>query len=98
MNNLTAALTGAGLGVLGLYIFDPEVGRRRRAMIRDQAIRLQRKAKDAASVTAEDLKNRALGTLAEGKSPSIEASRADDRLNQRRPSQTCKESPAKNCF
>jgi hypothetical protein len=83
MNNLSAALTGAGLGVLGMYIFDPEVGRRRRALARDKAILLQRKAKEAASVTAQDLKNRTLGTLAEGKSRLFERSVDDEVLKQR---------------
>jgi hypothetical protein len=83
MNNLAAVLTGAGLGVLGMYVFDPEVGRRRRALARDKASRLQRKAKEAASATVEDLKNRAFGTLAEGKSRLLERTVDDSVLQQR---------------
>jgi hypothetical protein len=66
-----------------MYVFDPEVGRRRRAMLRDQATRLQREARDAAAVTIEDLKNRTLGILAEGKSRLFER-QVDDRVLEER--------------
>jgi hypothetical protein len=63
MNTLLAA----GLGGLTMYVFDPVTGRVRRAKARDKLVRLQKKAQDAASTTARDLRNRAVGTLAEGK-------------------------------
>ena len=65
MNSVTALLTGAGLGCLAMYELDPEMGRRRRALVRDQAIKM-RQAGEAASLTARDLRNRAADTLAEG--------------------------------
>ncbi|HZA55554.1 MAG TPA: BON domain-containing protein [Candidatus Udaeobacter sp.] len=67
MNTLLALITGTGLGSLAMYVLDPLAGKRRRALARDQLIRLQTKAKEAAAVTARDLKNRTWGTLAEGR-------------------------------
>ena len=60
-------LLAAGLGGLTMYVFDPVTRRVRRAKARDKLVRLQRKVQDAASTTARDLRNRAVGTLAEGK-------------------------------
>src|SRR5919106_2366151 len=68
MNALFGIIAGTGLGSLAMYVFDPLAGKRRRAQARDQLIRLQTKAKEAAGVTARNLKNRTLGTLAEGRS------------------------------
>ena len=67
MKTLLAIIGTTGLGVLTVYILDPVTGRMRRAKARDQLTRFQRKAKDAASVTARDLRNRAVGTFAEGR-------------------------------
>jgi hyperosmotically inducible periplasmic protein len=67
MKTLLAITGTTGLGVLTMYILDPVTGRMRRAKARDQLTRFQRKAKDAASATARDLRNRAVGTLAEGR-------------------------------
>jgi hypothetical protein len=66
-----------------MYILDPEAGRRRRALARDKAILIERKAKEAAAVTVEDLKNRALGTFAEAKSRLLERGVDDTVLEQR---------------
>lgn len=68
MNSLTAMVTGAGLGCLAMYGLDPEMGRRRRSLARDKMVKIQRKAGEAAVFTARDLRNRTLGTLAEGRS------------------------------
>jgi hypothetical protein len=68
MNAVTAMLTGTGLGCLAMYALDPETGRTRRALARDKMTKIQKKAGEAAVVTARDLKDRTLGTLAEGRS------------------------------
>jgi hypothetical protein len=48
-----------------MYLLDPQMGRRRRALIRDQADHFAHEAQDAAGVVARDLRNRAQG-LASG--------------------------------
>lgn len=58
------------LGVLGLgaglmYLFDPDEGNRRRALMRDQFTRLLRKSDDYIEKTARDARNRARGAVAE---------------------------------
>jgi osmotically-inducible protein OsmY len=63
MNTLLALMAGA----LSMYILDPYAGRRRRVLARDQLVRLQRKAQQNALIAARDLRNRALGTLAEAR-------------------------------
>jgi hypothetical protein len=64
---LVRIITATGLGALSMYVLDPVAGRARRAKARDQMIRARTKARDAASATARDLKNRSLGTIAEGR-------------------------------
>lgn len=67
MNTLFGIITGTALGLLSMYALDPVTGRRRRAQIRDKLIRFRHQAREAAAVTARDLKNRTLGTLAEAR-------------------------------
>lgn len=50
-----------------MYIFDPERGNRRRALIRDKAVGLKNDAQEAISGKAEDISNRAKGLLHETK-------------------------------
>jgi hypothetical protein len=83
MNVLLGIITGTGLGSLAMYVFDPLAGKRRRAQARDQLIRLQTKAKEAAAVTARDLKNRTLGTLAEGRAAIFSETVDDAVLTER---------------
>ena len=64
---LLRTITATGLGALSMYVLDPIAGRTRRAKARDQLIRARTKARDAASATTRDLKNRTLGTIAEGR-------------------------------
>jgi hypothetical protein len=41
-----------------MYVLDPQVGRRRPAVVRDKLNRLAHNATDAVGVTARDLQNR----------------------------------------
>jgi hypothetical protein len=66
-----------------MYTFDPEVGRRRRALARDQMARLRRQTREAATVTARDLKNRTMGLVAEGRSYFSEGEVGKDVLAER---------------
>jgi hypothetical protein len=77
IRNLPPMLKATALGVLAMYIFDPVAGRRRRALGRDKLVRLRHQAEEAARVTARDLKNRILGTVAEGRAALLE-DRVDD--------------------
>lgn len=58
-------LGGAGLGAGLMYLLDPERGDRRRALARDQVVRLMRVTGDAIEPTARDMANRARGLVAE---------------------------------
>jgi hypothetical protein len=68
--NRNLALTGSlGLGasLLGaslMYIFDPVVGRYRRALVADKITLFGHKAADGIEVKSRTLKNRALGLVA----------------------------------
>jgi hypothetical protein len=65
MDRALSLLAGAGLGAGLMYVFDPRMGRRRRARARDQAVHLAREAREAAEVVGRDFRNRAQG-LASG--------------------------------
>ena len=67
MNPWTAMLTGASVGAAAMYYLDPDLGARRRALVRDQVGRLPQSLQDAASVTARDLKNRTAGFASEAR-------------------------------
>jgi hypothetical protein len=60
--SVLSMLTGTGLGCLAMYVFDPEAGRRRRALARDKLTLAKRKAGEAAAAAGRDLKNRTLGS------------------------------------
>jgi uncharacterized membrane protein len=59
-------LGGLGLGAGLMYIFDPDRGRRRRALVRDQMAHVSRRLTRAMSATSRDLTHRVSGALAEG--------------------------------
>jgi hypothetical protein len=56
-----------GLGALTMYLLDPEQGRRRRALLRDQFVHTRRVVRERTSATARDLSNRAYGLAAEAR-------------------------------
>lgn len=65
-----AFTAGALFGAAMMYVLDPNMGRRRRAMARDQIVHAQHEVGDlgaAAQGRAKDLKNRAQGTLVEAR-------------------------------
>jgi uncharacterized membrane protein len=61
----TYLLGGIGLGTTLMYLLDPQQGRRRRAQLRDRAVRTRHVLQESAEVTARDVRNRARGTAAE---------------------------------
>lgn len=55
-----------------MYMYDPVLGRRRRALLRDKCVRIRKAVTGTARVTLRDVKNRALGTVAEGRAALFE--------------------------
>lgn len=60
-----ALLAGFGGGLALMYFFDPDEGRRRRSLLRDQLTKLTRISRETAEGTAKDVKNRAVGVMHE---------------------------------
>src|SRR6266498_3889352 len=59
-----AAICGAGIGAVGMFLLDPEKGAKRRAMGRDKLVRAARRSREAVSATQCDLANRFTGLAA----------------------------------
>jgi uncharacterized membrane protein len=68
MNRSLSLLSGIGLGTGLMYYFDPDLGRRRRAQVRDQMVHLLNQLDDAVGVLSRDLTHRAEGLGAEAAS------------------------------
>src|SRR5438309_8583417 len=79
MDRGLSLLGGIGLGAGLMYFLDPQQGRRRRALVRDQLASLRSRADDAFSCTGRDLAHRAQGTAAAARS-LVSADDADDRV------------------
>ena len=78
MRELLAILGGIGVGAGLMYLLDPDRGNRRRALIRDKMVKLNRQTQETVSGRVNDLSNRAKGMLHEAKSvfePEEDASR-----------------------
>jgi hypothetical protein len=58
-------LAGMVVGATLMYIFDPQQGGRRRALLRDKLVGLSNDAADVLGKTSRDLRNRAQGVIAE---------------------------------
>ncbi|HSH21069.1 MAG TPA: hypothetical protein VK992_00450 [Candidatus Caenarcaniphilales bacterium] len=56
-------LAGLGAGLAAMFFFDPEQGRRRRALLRDQLFKWSRMTSDTISGRAQDLRNRGVGVV-----------------------------------
>jgi hypothetical protein len=52
---------GLGVGAALMYLFDPQDGDRRRAMLRDKATKLNRQTREAFEGTVTDISGRAKG-------------------------------------
>src|SRR5438552_353600 len=75
--NTLALIGGFGLGAAAMYMFDPDRGRRRRAVVVDKLSRSLNQLGDAADVAGRDLINRTRGIAAE----SLGLLRADHALD-----------------
>ncbi len=78
-NTMRAWLCGVGVGATTMFLLDPDGGRRRRALVRDKAIRAGRKTWDAADATARDVGQRAAGVTARARA-IFETETPDDRV------------------
>jgi hypothetical protein len=68
MDKGLAIIVGAGVGAGLMYFYDPQMGRRRRALTWDQLTSLKHQIDDAVDATTRDLTNRAVGLWAEMRS------------------------------
>jgi osmotically-inducible protein OsmY len=76
-------VVGVALGAGLAYLFDPERGNRRRALIRDKMMWMSRKSGETAEAWAEDFKNRMYGTYAALRSSTDSTPVSDDVLAAR---------------
>src|SRR5437868_2972955 len=83
MGRALSLLGGAGLGAGLMYFFDPQTGRRRRALLRDQFTGLLHDAGAAFRVAGRDISHRAYGLLAEGGSVLAGGPVSDQALTER---------------
>ena len=60
-STIRAGLIGASIGGASMFLLDPDRGARRRALVRDKAVRVARRTRDAADATRRDLGNRLAG-------------------------------------
>jgi len=82
MKGILALLTGLGAGAAIMYLFDPQGGGRRRALIRDKATKINRQTREAIEGRAKDLSNRTKGIVHELKSAATSSERESaDRMN-----------------
>jgi uncharacterized membrane protein/gas vesicle protein len=76
-------LAGAAVGAVAMYLFDPDRGRRRRALLRDQVISAASHLDDTIETIAHDLAHRAQGLVAEARSAMAEEQVSDEVLVNR---------------
>ena len=60
-------LASFGLGAAVMYLYDPQAGRRRRALLRDQMDHAMRKLQEAERVVVHDASQRAMGLMAQAR-------------------------------
>ena len=65
MNPGMAMIGGAGIGAATMFLLDPDRGRRRRALMQDQAVKAGHRISEAADATTRDVRNRSFGLFRE---------------------------------
>jgi uncharacterized membrane protein len=83
MDKGLAMMVGAGVGAGLMYLYDPQMGRRRRAVTRDKLVSFGHRIDDAIEVTSRDLTNRTVGLWAEMRSSITSNGVSDDVLAER---------------
>jgi len=83
MMHVGSWLRGAGFGATAMYFFDPDAGRRRRALVRDRAVHLGHVARDEIETELRDARNRLQGALATTRRvASADGADSDERIAQ----------------
>ena len=70
-------------GAAAMYMFDPDCGGLRRALVRDQLVHAAHKTTDAVDATSRDLTNRARGVVAELRGRFDNGHVSDEKLAER---------------
>lgn len=83
MANVLSVIGGVTGGLGLMYFLDPDQGRRRRALVRDQMVHAAHKTGDAMDATSRDIANRAIGAVAELRGRWQPADVGDDLLRER---------------
>lgn len=68
MSTFTKTVGAASVGGLLAYFLDPDTGKRRRALVKDQGVKLLKEADRAIEKASRDLSNRARGAVAQARS------------------------------
>jgi len=68
MKKTWTGVGGLGVGAALMYLFDPERGNRRRALLRDKVFHVAHSTREKLDVKSRDAANRLHGLLARGKS------------------------------
>lgn len=68
MKKTWAGVGGAGVGAALMYLFDPEKGKRRRALLRDKVVHVAHSTGEKLDVKSRDAANRVQGLVARTKS------------------------------
>jgi osmotically-inducible protein OsmY len=79
MRFLGAMALGAGL----MYLLDPQGGRRRRALVRDQFVHVGHEVSDTAEAKSRYAKDKAVGAMAEARSMMRDEEVDDQKLEDR---------------
>jgi osmotically-inducible protein OsmY len=83
MYRMISFIKGAAIGAGVMYFFDPVVGNRRRALLRDQFYHLANRSCERADARWRDMQNRMHGTIAEMRSSLRQDDPSDDVLHDR---------------
>src|SRR5712691_4234391 len=83
MANVLSAIGGVTAGLGLMYFLDPDQGRRRRALAKDQMVHAVYKTGDAMDATSRDIANRARGAVAELRGRLRNEAVSDDILRDR---------------
>jgi osmotically-inducible protein OsmY len=83
MNRTETFALGVAVGAGMVYLLDPDKGRRRRALIRDQLLHVGHELDDAARSGSRHVRNRAFGLAHEARAGLMEGT-VDDRVLEER--------------
>lgn len=83
MSKLSTLLMTLGVGAAAMYLYDPQLGNRRRAMLRDQVKSTWSGLGEDLEIARRDLQNRARGMMAETRS-TLRSEQPDDWTLQER--------------